>query len=199
MRVSRREQSSWVVFASRRDKSDRGCRCCTVPSTRRLFSASPNAKHQRALRTRPRLRVILPLHLANNNVLFGACTNHSHTNKSAFEIYSSIFHTLYIDHLRTVLVTPLNAMSANSSVSLASKNACNPSQTSSPSQSQSASSIGIEAHTQRRVGGSGSFGTGSTSRSISSTARNNQSLRKQHKGQRRPRLADEDAAAESVS
>ena len=90
-------------------------------------------------------------------------------------------------------------MSANSSVSQASKNACNLSQTPSPSQSQSGGFIGIEAYTQRRVGGSGSFGTGSTSRSISSTARNNQSLRKQHKGQRRPRLADEDAAAESVS
>ena len=90
-------------------------------------------------------------------------------------------------------------MSANPSVSLASKNACNPSQTPSPSQSQSGSFIGSEGNTQRRVGGSGSFGTASTSRSISSTARNNQSLRKQHKGQRRPRLADEDAAAESVS
>ena len=121
------------------------------------------------------------------------------TNDRGFDIYFSISHTLYINHFRTVLGPQFNAMSANSSVSLASKNACNPPQTPSPSQSQSGSSIGIEGHTQRRVNGSGSFGTGSASRSISSTARNNQSLRKQHKGQRRPRLADEDAAAESVS
>ena len=90
-------------------------------------------------------------------------------------------------------------MSTNPSVSLASKNACNSPQTPSPSQSQSGPLVGIEGHTQRRVGGSGSFGVGSTSRSISSAARNNQSSRKQHKGQRRPRLTDEDAAAESVS
>lgn len=120
------------------------------------------------------------------------------TIQRAFDLYFCTARTLYIDRIRTLLGPQLNAMSANSSVSLASKNACNPSQTPSPSQSQSGSSIGIEGHTQRRVGGSGSFGTGSTSRSISSTARNSQSLRKQHKGQRRPRLADEDAAAESV-
>ena len=49
------------------------------------------------------------------------------------------------------------------------------------------------------MGGLGGFGAGSASRSPSSVARNNQFLRKQHKGQRRPRLTDEDAAAESVS
>lgn len=91
-------------------------------------------------------------------------------------------------------------MSTNPVLSLAtSKNACSPSQTTSTSQSQSGPSLGIENHTQRRTGGSGSFGTGYTSRSSFSAARYNQSLRKQHKGQRRPRLADEDAAAESVS
>ena len=91
------------------------------------------------------------------------------------------------------------AMSTNPALSLVtSKNACPPSQTPSPSQSQSGFSLGIESHTQRRAGSSGNFGAGHTSRSASSAARNNQSLRKQHKGQRRPRLADEDAAAESV-
>ncbi|KAL8794051.1 MAG: hypothetical protein Q9195_003351 [Heterodermia aff. obscurata] len=73
-----------------------------------------------------------------------------------------------------------------------------PSQTPSPSQSQSASSVGFDNHPQRRSGGPGSFGAGSNSR-IPSTARNNQPLRKQHKGQRRPRLADEDAFAESAA
>ena len=112
-----------------------------------------------------------------------------------------ISYVVYRSYSILILIetTIENAMSTNSSVSLASKNACNSPQTTSPSQSQSGSLVGIESHTQRRVGGSGSFGAGSTSRSISSTARNNQSLRKQNKGQRRPRLTDEDAAAESVS
>ncbi|KAL4972310.1 hypothetical protein BDW66DRAFT_144482 [Aspergillus desertorum] len=43
----------------------------------------------------------------------------------------------------------------------------------------------------RRFGGSGSFGAGLASRS-SSSARNNQALRSQHKRQRRPRLLDDD-------
>lgn len=72
------------------------------------------------------------------------------------------------------------------------------SQTPSPSQSQSNTTVGAESYPQRRSGGSGSFGAGSASRT-SPAARNSQSSRKQHKGQRRPRLADEDAAAESVS
>jgi len=93
-----------------------------------------------------------------------------------------------------------NAMSSNPALSLAtSKNVSSPAQIPSPFQSQSGSSLATESYTQRRSGGSGSFGSGSTIRSTPSTARNNQSYRKQHKGQRRPRLADEDAAAESVS
>jgi hypothetical protein len=56
----------------------------------------------------------------------------------------------------------------------------------------------FEGGSQRRAGGSGSFGAGSSSRH-NPTARNNQPLRKQHKAQRRARLADEDAIAESVS
>ncbi|KAL8733420.1 MAG: hypothetical protein Q9181_003584 [Wetmoreana brouardii] len=90
-------------------------------------------------------------------------------------------------------------MSSNLSSSLAtSKNASVQLQLPSPSQSQSSSSLGIESQSQRRNGGSGIFGAGSVSRTSPVAARNNQSLRKQHKGQRRPRLADEDAAAESA-
>lgn len=96
-------------------------------------------------------------------------------------------------------IIPYYAIMSNSASSLlTSKNANVTSQIPSPSQSQSSSSIGAESFPQRRGGGSGSFGAGATSRTTPFTARNNQSFRKQHKGQRRPRLADEDAAAESV-
>ena len=81
---------------------------------------------------------------------------------------------------------------------LTSKIANLTSQIPSPSQSQSGSSIGTESYPQRRGGGSGAFGAGPTSRTTPFAPRNNQSFRKQHKGQRRPRFADEDAVAESV-
>ncbi|KAL8922892.1 MAG: hypothetical protein Q9172_003366 [Xanthocarpia lactea] len=88
--------------------------------------------------------------------------------------------------------------SSNSSLlPTTSKNASVQSQIPSPSQSQATSSLGPENHTQRRSGGTGTFGAGSTTRATPA-ARNSQPLRKQHKGQRRPRLADEDAAAESA-
>ncbi|KAL8669549.1 MAG: hypothetical protein Q9168_005868 [Polycauliona sp. 1 TL-2023] len=88
--------------------------------------------------------------------------------------------------------------SSNSSLPPAtSKNASVQTQIPSPSQAQAASSLGAESHTQRRSGGTGSSGAGSTTRA-SPAPRNSQPLRKQHKGQRRPRLADEDAAAESA-
>lgn len=87
----------------------------------------------------------------------------------------------------------------SSSSTLITKNINAVSQTPSPSQSQSSSTIGPESYPQRRSGGSGSFGAGSASRTSPAAARNSQSSRKHHKGQRRPRLADEDAAAESVS
>ncbi|KAL9029350.1 MAG: hypothetical protein Q9196_002396 [Gyalolechia fulgens] len=67
----------------------------------------------------------------------------------------------------------------------------------SSSQPQASSSFSIDNNSQRRSGGTGSFGAGSTSRASPAAARNTQSLKKQHKNQRRPRLADEDAAAES--
>ncbi|KAL8912198.1 MAG: hypothetical protein Q9171_002760 [Xanthocarpia ochracea] len=88
--------------------------------------------------------------------------------------------------------------SSNSSLlPTTSKNASVQSQIPSPSQTQATSSLGPENHTQRRSGGTGTFGAGSTTRATPA-ARNSQPLRKQHKGQRRPRLADEDAAAESA-
>ncbi|KAJ9211609.1 hypothetical protein DTO166G4_6748 [Paecilomyces variotii] len=55
----------------------------------------------------------------------------------------------------------------------------------------------VDSGSQRRPGGSGSFGAGSTSRNTPSP-RNNQSRKTQHKRQRRPRLVDEDAYAEST-
>ena len=90
-------------------------------------------------------------------------------------------------------------MSTNPALALStSKNASASFQAASPSHSQGSSSPAVESHIQRRTGGSGSFGAGSQTRSTS-TPRNNQPLRKYPKGQRRPKLADEDAAAESVS
>ncbi|KAL8747551.1 MAG: hypothetical protein Q9190_000590 [Brigantiaea leucoxantha] len=89
-------------------------------------------------------------------------------------------------------------MSSSQSLSVATSKSTNiPPQNSSSSQLQTNTSSGIDSHPQRRSGGSGSFGAGSLSRGASAAARSSQSLRKQHKGQRRPRLADEDAAAES--
>ncbi|KAI9807512.1 MAG: hypothetical protein M1825_005452 [Sarcosagium campestre] len=52
---------------------------------------------------------------------------------------------------------------------------------------------------QRRSGGLGSFGAGSPARSILPSARNNQSSRRQHRGQKKPRFANEDALAESAA
>jgi hypothetical protein len=67
-------------------------------------------------------------------------------------------------------------------------------QTASASQFQISLS-GLEGAPQRRV--SGSVGTGTSSKALSSL-RNNQSRKNQHKRHRRPRLADEDVVAESV-
>ena len=84
-------------------------------------------------------------------------------------------------------------MSSNSTVSSATSKASNvPPQVPSPSQSQAPSSQGPDFHSQRRNGGNGS------SRTTMSAPRNNQAFRKQNKIQRRPKLADEDTAAEAV-
>ncbi len=70
-------------------------------------------------------------------------------------------------------------------------------QSSSPAQFQAGPTNPSDSGFHRRAAGAGSFGAGSSSRH-NPTARNNQPLRKQHKAQRRARLADEDAIAESV-
>lgn len=89
-------------------------------------------------------------------------------------------------------------MSSNPTLSVATpKNVAAQTQNLSPSQSHPCSTLGLDNQPQRRSGGSS--GAGSTSRTAPAIPRNNQSSRKQHKNQRRPRLADEDAAAESVS
>lgn len=91
----------------------------------------------------------------------------------------------------------MSSSTVASSPSVKTSNA--PSQSTSPAYSHpGAANTSIPGGVQRRTGGSGSFGAGSTSRH-SPTARNSQPLRKQHKAQRRARLADEDAIAESVS
>ncbi|KAI9863883.1 MAG: hypothetical protein M1813_003535 [Trichoglossum hirsutum] len=73
-------------------------------------------------------------------------------------------------------------------------------QTSPAPQSQIGLAAGSDSHhsAQRRSGGSGSIGAGSASRGSLSSPRNNQSFRKPHKNQRKARLADEDAMAESA-
>lgn len=90
-------------------------------------------------------------------------------------------------------------MSSNLSLSLATSKTVQASgQNPSVSQSQINSYTAAD-HTSRRGAGNGSLGAGSSKRPASSTPRNTQSLRRQHKGHRRPRLVDEDAIAESVS
>lgn len=71
------------------------------------------------------------------------------------------------------------------------------SQSTAPAYFQAGSARSADSGFRRRVGGSGSVGAGSSSRH-NPTARNSQPLRKQHKAQRRARLADEDMLAESV-
>ncbi|KAF2230321.1 hypothetical protein EV356DRAFT_492152 [Viridothelium virens] len=68
----------------------------------------------------------------------------------------------------------------------------------SPAHSQSSSSAFGDLYGQRRTGSSGSFGAGASSRQVA-TPRNSQASRKQHKGFKKSRLADEDAIAESVA
>lgn len=124
-----------------------------------------------------------------------ATCRHSFFSISLVFIY--IFSALY--NVFTFFVAFLYSFTMSSSSTPITKNTNAVSQTPSPSQSQSSSTTGAESYPQRRSGGSGSFGAGSASRTSLAAARNSQSSRKQHKGQRRPRLADEDAAAESVS
>lgn len=59
-------------------------------------------------------------------------------------------------------------------------------------------SSSVDGGYQRRPGGSGSFGSGLTTRN-SPSARNNQSRKNQHKRQKRPRLLDDDDYLESAA
>ncbi|KAL9110928.1 MAG: hypothetical protein Q9227_004543 [Pyrenula ochraceoflavens] len=63
---------------------------------------------------------------------------------------------------------------------------------------QQAPQGGFDTGSQRRPGGSGSFGAGSATR-YSPSPRNHQPQKKQNKAQRRAKLADEDAIAESAA
>ncbi|EON66311.1 hypothetical protein W97_05704 [Coniosporium apollinis CBS 100218] len=85
---------------------------------------------------------------------------------------------------------PPPAVASNKSVSTTGQQ--------SPAQSQVSSSSAGDSYGQRRSGASGSFGAGASSRA-SSTPRNNQASKKQHKQSKRFRLADEDAFAESAA
>ncbi|EAW23056.1 RING-type E3 ubiquitin transferase MAG2 [Aspergillus fischeri NRRL 181] len=70
-----------------------------------------------------------------------------------------------------------------------------------PSQSVSSAAFystpSVESGSQRRTGGSGSFGAGLAARN-SSSPRNNQALKSHHKRQRRPRLLDDDEYSETA-
>lgn len=97
-----------------------------------------------------------------------------------------------------LVVSP--SMASNQPISLVTSKAGGaPPQLPSPSQVHIPTLSSHDSYSQRRNGGSGSHGTGASTRTTISAARNNQSLRKQNKAQRRPRLGDEDMAAESVS
>jgi len=89
----------------------------------------------------------------------------------------------------------MSSGTAPSSSSLKAVNAYT--QSISPTHFQAGPTNTTDGGLQRRAGGVGSFGAASGSRH-NPTARNAQPLRKQHKAQRRVRLADEDAIAESV-
>ncbi|KAJ5169029.1 uncharacterized protein N7482_004623 [Penicillium canariense] len=87
-------------------------------------------------------------------------------------------------------------MSSNAGQNPASSKAINISNTSAaPATFHSAAPT--DNGSQRRVGGSGSFGAGLSSRS-SATARSNQARKNQHKRQRKPRLLDDDEYSESA-
>ncbi|KAL1967297.1 hypothetical protein VTN77DRAFT_3343 [Rasamsonia byssochlamydoides] len=88
-------------------------------------------------------------------------------------------------------------MSSIAGQGLGSSKTANTSNLSSSPASFQAAPAPVEGGSQRRPGGSGSFGAGSTSRQVSSP-RNNQARKNQHKRHRRPALANEDVYTESV-
>ncbi|KAJ5661704.1 uncharacterized protein N7477_009320 [Penicillium maclennaniae] len=86
-------------------------------------------------------------------------------------------------------------MSSNAGQNQAPSKAVNISNTSATSTFHSTPPI--DSGPQKRTGGSGSFGSGSSSRN-SPTARNSQGRKNQHKNQRKPRLLNDDEYNESV-
>lgn len=87
-------------------------------------------------------------------------------------------------------------MSSNAGQNQAPSKAVNISNTSAASTTPHLT-VPTDGGIQRRVGGSGSFGAGLSSRNLA-TARNNQGRKGQHKRQRKPRLLDDDEYSESV-
>src|SRR5271156_1730758 len=86
-------------------------------------------------------------------------------------------------------------MSSSASSNQPASKIAPPSTTSAYSQAPSTNTLD---NSQKRSGSSGSFGAGSSTRSVPQP-RGHQPLRQQHKAQRRARLADEDAMAESAA
>lgn len=87
-------------------------------------------------------------------------------------------------------------MSSNAAQNSTPSKAVNISNT-SPAPATFHSTAPTDSGSQRRAGGSGSFGAGLSSRSFT-TARNSQGRKNQHKRQRKPRLLDDDEYNESV-
>ncbi|OMP88684.1 putative RING finger protein [Diplodia seriata] len=88
-------------------------------------------------------------------------------------------------------------MSANPPGAIAASKSANTAAQLSP-QAQSGSSSAGDSYSQRRAGGSGSFGAGAASRAYPSP-RHNQASKRKHKPAKRPGLANEDAIAEAVA
>ena len=112
------------------------------------------------------------------------------------------FHLLLIIVLSGQVSIPIRLRDMSSSSGQAVRNVSKSADYSSNISSSPASFQGannsIESGPQRRSGGNGSFGAGSTTRTTSA-ARNNQAKKGQHKKHHRPNLVNEDAYSESVS
>lgn len=87
-------------------------------------------------------------------------------------------------------------MSSNAGQSPVPSKAVNISNSSATSTTFHSTAV-TDSGSQRRPGGSGSFGAGLSSRN-SATARNTQGRKSQHKRQRKPRILDDDEYSESV-
>lgn len=102
-------------------------------------------------------------------------------------------------HLIAICILSANSsleMSSNAGQSTAASKAVNTSNTSG-APATFHSTAPSDNSFPRRAGGSGSLGTGISSRNLGA-ARNNQARKSQHKSQRKPRLLDDDEYSESV-